>query len=1154
MFARITALRYTILALFAGLLIAAAFEEIDRPGIFGLAAWQAHAVALAFCVLAVSVVLESLRHRERTAALKLRAEKDLTRALINSLPAAVALFDSAGAIRIANANFLGYSEAEARTKMIRDLVAPTQWPLMAETFQRAMTCGFAAGEFDLVHKGESHIPHVVRGARVLVDGAPCALGVAMDISERKEAERKLAASEEKYRQVMENIPEVVWSADARGAVTFVSPQIEALFQIPPSALYEKGLEALTESIDPEDKDTVQDALARLSSIGQPLDLEYRMGLSDGRTIWVSHHVLAGEHGNGERFTMGILSDISQRMEREKKLRRFAAIIESLDQAVVCATPDGLISDWNQGATRLLGYEPSEVQGKPLGLIYPADRIRQVMDVIDRVRHGETVEPFESRRVTKSGAVVDVSIIPSAIRDEAGRLIGFSSVATNITQLIQAREKLRLQSTALEAAANGIVITDAEGRIEWANPAFSSLTGYSLEECIGRNPRELLKSGKQDTAFYKRLWDTILAGDVWSGELINRKKDGRLYSEEMTIAPVRSAEGRIAHFVAVKQDVSQRKAAELALKEAEERYRAIFENAIVGIFRTSPDGKPLMINQALAEIHGYGSPEELIAKVNDVPRQLFADPGRFADFRRMIEMQGQVRGAEVVLLRRDGSRRTALVNLHGNRNAEGSISCHEGTLLDITDRKLAEDQASFLAYYDALTGLPNRTLLQDRLNQAIASARRANSRVAVAFLDLDRFKDINDSLGHSVGDLLLQQVSKRLCSTLRQECTIARIGGDEFILVIPGIQQVDEIIPSLERIMNAMRGEFAVSAMPLHVTCSIGISIFPENGSDAESLVKNADAAMYEAKESGRDNFRFFAAEMNQKAVDRLTIENKLRVALERNQFSLHYQPQVDISAGQVTGVEALLRWREPHLGYVPPLSFIPVAESSGLIVPIGDWVLRTACRQIQAWRTGGLNLREISINVSVAQLRRPDYVDRVRTILEETGIEPRSVQLEITESMFTSSASETRETVAKLRDLGISIAVDDFGTGYSNLRYLSDFRFSKLKIDRSFMQDVENNPRAAAIVKAIIRMAKSLDVGVLAEGVETDSQLAILRKYRCHEVQGFYFSKAVAAERIPSLVDRLQKRMMRAQERTREHYLDRPAVSPHLTSLDSRVS
>lgn len=1113
--------RYSISVVLSGFLVCAAYEAIDGSGIFGLADWQTHILGVTFCVLCVGFILKTLLRYERLTALKLRSERDLSTALFNSLPAAVALLDSSGRILNSNANFLGYSQSEAGQLGLLDLVVPHQRGLLQEQFQSALTSGSAATEFDLITRDGKRIPHVVRGVRVIVDGAPCVLGIAMDISDRKEAEQKLAASEEKYRQVIDNIPEVVWSADMEGAVTFVSPQVESLFGVPQSLLYEKGIVALIDSVHPEDRDSFKNALTLLFSTGQPIDLEYRTTFDRAETIWVRNRAFLVELSTGGRSAMGLLTDITSRKEREKSLRRLACIVESLDQAVIGLSPDGLISDWNQGATRLYGYGPEEVLGKSLELLYPPEQFQEVMMVVDKLRRGERVEPLVTRRRAKSGTVFDVSVIPSAIRDSSGKLIGFASVATDITHLLQVRERLRLQSAALEAAANAIVITDAEGTIQWTNPAFTSLTGYSLREAAGRNPKELLKSGKQDRIFYQNLWTTILAGKIWSGELINRKKDGRLYSEEMTISPVRSAEGTITHFIAIKQDVSARKAAENALWTAKEQYRAVFENAVIGIFQTTPDGAPLMINQALADIHGYESPEELLAEITNVPRQLFSDFDRFKDMARMIELEGELRGAEVEVLRRDGSKRTVLVNLRGIRNPDGSIASHHGTLADITERKLAEDQARFLAYNDALTGLPNRSLLQDRLTQALAAAPRSDCKVAVAFLDLDRFKDINDSLGHSVGDQLLQQVAKRLCSAVRQECTVARIGGDEFVILIPSVRQLDEVITCMGRIMDSMGIDFAVAATHLHVSCSIGVSIFPENGSDAESLIKNADAAMYEAKESGRNNFQFFAAEMNRRAVDRLTIENKLRVALELGQLSLAYQPQVRLSTGEVTGVEALLRWQEPELGLVAPARFVPIAESSGLIVPIGDWVLKTACQHFRTWRGAGLNIERIAVNVSAIQLRRRDFLERLRAILEESQIAPQSIEFEITESMLTLNA-ETREVIGMLREFGISIAVDDFGTGYSNLKYLSEFKFSRLKIDRSFVHAAENSPRAEAIVTAIVRMAKSLELGVIAEGVESESQLSLLRKNRCEEAQGYYFSKAVPADEVPQLIAKIE--------------------------------
>jgi diguanylate cyclase (GGDEF)-like protein len=438
----------------------------------------------------------------------------------------------------------------------------------------------------------------------------------------------------------------------------------------------------------------------------------------------------------------------------------------------------------------------------------------------------------------------------------------------------------------------------------------------------------------------------------------------------------------------------------------------------------------------------------------------------------------------------------------------------GTYEDITERKVAEERVQYLAYYDALTGLPNRTLLQDRLSKALASARRRKDKVALLFLDLDRFKDINDSLGHSVGDLLLQEVSERLKKWAREQDTVARVGGDEFVIVLTAAKDGTDAAVAAERLIHAMTAEFVVQGRSLSISCSLGISVFPEHGADGETLIKNADAAMYCAKESGRNNFRFFTDDMNAQAVERLTLENGLRLALEKKELFLMYQPQMNIATGKIIGLEALLRWQHPKLGLVPPDKFIRIAENCGLIVPIGEWVLRTACSQSRKWQDEGLPAVPVAVNVSAIQFRQEGFCELIRRVLNETGLGPQYLELELTESLLLANADVTLSVIQELKAMGLTLAIDDFGTGYSSFNYLRQFGVSKLKIDRSFIRDVAVNPDDAAITTAIISMAKSLNLKVIAEGVEDEAQMSFLRARQCDEIQGYYFSKPLAVDEV----------------------------------------
>jgi diguanylate cyclase (GGDEF)-like protein/PAS domain S-box-containing protein len=437
-----------------------------------------------------------------------------------------------------------------------------------------------------------------------------------------------------------------------------------------------------------------------------------------------------------------------------------------------------------------------------------------------------------------------------------------------------------------------------------------------------------------------------------------------------------------------------------------------------------------------------------------------------------------------------------------------------TVRDVSDRKVAEERVQYLAYYDALTGLPNRTLLGDRLTKALADARRQKYKIALLFLDIDRFKDINDSLGHSVGDLFLQEVAERIKSFAREQDTVARLGGDEFLVMLTHIEDISDAAVAAERLMDAMTAEFVVEGHPLNVSCSVGISIFPQHGADGEALMKNADAAMYSVKENGRNNYRFFIEDMNAQVAERLSLENGLRKALDKNEFFLVYQPQMDIATKMITGLEALIRWQHPSLGLVPPDKFIGIAENSGLIVPIGEWVLRTACRQAKKWQDEGIPALSVAVNVSAVQFRQTGFCELIQRVLRETELDPQYLELELTESLLFAKADVTISVLKELKSMGLTLAIDDFGTGYSSLSYLKRFPVGKLKIDRSFVRDIAVNPDDAAITTAIISMAKSLNLKVVAEGVENEAQMSFLRAHQCDAVQGYYFGRPLAVEDV----------------------------------------
>jgi diguanylate cyclase (GGDEF)-like protein/PAS domain S-box-containing protein len=558
-------------------------------------------------------------------------------------------------------------------------------------------------------------------------------------------------------------------------------------------------------------------------------------------------------------------------------------------------------------------------------------------------------------------------------------------------------------------------------------------------------------------------------------------------------------------------VTERKRVMRAIRESEKRYRLLFECNLAGVFRTTLAGRVLECNQATASMLGYDSPEDVMAQPAD--RLYYRASDREA-FLTRIKSEKSITNHEMQFRRKNGESTWVMLNVSLVSDDSGEGEVLQATLVDITERKVAEERVQSLAYYDGLTGLPNRILLRDRLSKALATALRQEHKVALLFLDLDRFKIINDSLGHSVGDLLLQEVAVRLNSCAREEDTVARLSGDEFLIVLTNVRDIPDVAVAAERFMDAMTAGFVIQGHSLSISCSLGVSIFPEHGGDSETLITNADAAMYRAKEAGRNTFQLFTADMNSRAAERLALENGLRSALAKNELFLVYQPQMDMASGRITGLEALLRWQHPEFGLVPPSDFIRIAENSGLIIPIGEWVLRTACTQARKWHDEGLKAISVAVNVSAVQFRQEGFPNTIRRVLHETGLNPQHLELELTESLLLSNVDVSFSVLQQLVAMGLRFAIDDFGTGYSSLSYLKRFPVSKLKIDRSFIRDIAVNPDDAAITTAIISMAKSLNLKVVAEGVENEAQMSFLRAHQCDAVQGYYFSRPLAVDDV----------------------------------------
>jgi diguanylate cyclase (GGDEF)-like protein/PAS domain S-box-containing protein len=699
---------------------------------------------------------------------------------------------------------------------------------------------------------------------------------------------------------------------------------------------------------------------------------------------------------------------------------------------------------------------------------------------------------------------------------------------------------------VENSSEAILLASAEGRVLYSSLPLLGLTGEPVEALAGSSVFERLHP--DDVAEARAAFAACLAhaGAAARATLRVRHADGSWRWVEGHAAN-RLADPAVRAVVVNYRDVTEQRA-------ARERIEALNRDLQrqVGEFQTLLDVIPIGIavardpacrmiagNRYLNRLLGLrpGANASLTAPAEERPgRVAFTRDGRPIPPDELPMQQAAATGQEVrafeMDVERDGRRvATILGGAAPLYDESGRPRGAIGTALDISDRKRAEEQIRSLAYRDPLTGLPNRLLFADRLALAVAQAHRHGQRLAILFLDLDRFKVINDSLGHGAGDRLIEDVAARLRACLREGDTVARLGGDEFTLLLPDVASPVDAARVADKVLHALRQPFPRDGRELFVTASIGISLFPEDGRDAETLVKHADTAMYRAKERGRDRYQIYSPEMSAQALERLALESGLRRALAQGELALHYQPVLDVASRRVLGLEALLRWRHPGLGLLEPSEFVPLAEVTGLIVPMGPWVLRTACAEARALEARGLPRLEVAVNLTARQLQQADLAQRVREALAETGLEPERLELEITESGALESPEAAVTTLRELKALGVRLAIDDFGTGYSSLSYLKRLPLDTVKIDQSFIRDITRDPDDAAIVSAVIAMAHRLKRRVVAEGVEDEAQLAFLRAEGCDCAQGWLFSRALPAEALPEALAVLPARPGPLRER-----------------------
>ncbi|MCE1225873.1 MAG: EAL domain-containing protein [Geobacteraceae bacterium] len=706
----------------------------------------------------------------------------------------------------------------------------------------------------------------------------------------------------------------------------------------------------------------------------------------------------------QREQLHLALEAEQTVQNTKQQLR--DIIDFLPDATFVIDNDKKVVIWNRAMEKMTGVPKEEMIGKgdhEYTIPFYGTRRTQLLDLFDvddedlkakyaNIRRtGEILdaETFCPALYDGAGAYVWATGVP--LYDANGQRIGAIESIRDISERKKNEDFLRKLTHGIEHSASAVLITDLQGTIEYVNKKFTQLTGYSPEEAIGRNPR-ILKSDVTPREVFDNLWKTILSGQEWRGELLNRRRTGEVYWSIASISPLHNEQGEITHFIANVEDINERK------------------------------------------------------------------------------------------------------------NAEATIER--------------------LAYFDPLTDLPNRRMLQDRLDLALRRSRRQATGAALLYLDLDSFKHINDSLGHPAGDKLLREMASRFTQTLRDDDVVCRLGGDEFAVVLHDIRHEQDVVSIAQKLLDTASEPLQLEGREVAVTSSVGIALYPKDGTDAKALGKHADIALYHAKAEGKNTFRFFSEELNNNLRDRMAMEHGLRHVLDRGELELHYQPKVSVANGQVTGVEALLRWNSPEFGLVSPMRFIPLAEETRQIIPIGDWVLRTACRQQLLWQQQGIKLN-MAVNLSAVQFKSPTLIERIAALIDETGIQPENLELELTESALVDKPDDAVRVLEQLRSLGCGISIDDFGTGYSSLSYLKNFPVTILKIDRSFVRDLAHDSGDRAIAQSVVSLATNLDMKTVAEGVEEPEQLEILKQIGCTYIQGFIHSRPVPADQIPAVVKRV---------------------------------
>jgi diguanylate cyclase (GGDEF)-like protein/PAS domain S-box-containing protein len=797
--------------------------------------------------------------------------------------------------------------------------------------------------------------------------------------------------------------------------------------------------------------------------------------------------------------------------------QFIHLFAKLSDSIIIVDPVGNILYLNPTAERIFNVNEKKQMGRSIYKLLPNYQIDKSSDNVQI--------PMFGKKGKKEALLLKINSHSLSFGKESFDIIiarNLDESKSSTKKNIDLNKMLTDIKLALDASAI-IAITDHRGIIKSVNDKFCELSKYNEKELIGQKHR-ILNSGHHSIGFFREMWKTIGSGQIWKGEIQNKAKDGSLYWVDTTIVPFLNDKGNPYQYISIRTDITKRVKMEMELQEAmkkelrstqrelqenQQHYQSLYEHSQDAVITYDTRNNIINMNPRAVELFGSLSSklpdnaiEALIVKeYQEIRNECFKKA-----------LQGNPQNFEIEMLNKKGSKlflNITFLPIIVDKQIIGVYSIGK----DITEQKMIQETNAYLAHHDELTKLPNRRWMEQKLIDSLIHAKNQHQKLAVLFFDLDRFKNINDTLGHSIGDRLLQQLSLRLLGTINMANQfVGRLGGDEFMILCPVIADPKEAIKTAEGLLKSLTTPFHIDDFELIVSASIGISIYPKDGTNIDDLMKNADIAMYRSKELGRNMYQVYSPSINVRSYQSFYLERDLRKATINNEFIAHFQPRVNSTTGKIVSAEALIRWNHPKLGLVSPGEFIPLAEETGLIIPIGKWMKKRVCEQLVAWQNAGIPLVPISVNISSQRFLQKNFSNEVRQLLDHYQIEGKWLELEITENSLMRNEEYIIQTLNELKELGIKIYIDDFGTGYSSFNYLKSFKLDGIKIDRSFIRNISSESENAPITTAMIKMAQHLKLEVVAEGVETVEELLFLQEQNCHQIQGFLFSKPISME------------------------------------------